>query len=63
MHELQKKEFDRVLTFMNSIGCKYKVTDPDGNVSTNIVENLVEIRRRKVGPYPRGALTNHIKQY
>lgn len=63
MHDLQKKEFDRALAFINSIGCKYKVIDSQGLRYTNIVEDPDEIKKRKVGPYPRGSLTRHIKQY
>lgn len=61
MHELQKKELDRALVFLNSIGCKYKVSHPDGIDFTNIVEEVA--KKRSASHYPKGDLINHIRKY
>lgn len=63
MHDLQKKELDRALEFLSSIGCKYKVTDPDGIDFTNIVEEVAKKRSRKASIYPRGSVSNHVKKH
>ena len=63
MHDLQKKELDRALVFLSSIGCKYKVSHPEGIDFTNIVEEVVKKRSRKASIYPRGSVSSHVKKH
>lgn len=60
MHHLQQKGLEKLIEFLQSIKCEYKIIDSDGKVFTNMTEK----KTKKNKPhYPTGALTSHIKKY
>jgi hypothetical protein len=61
MHELQKVGLERAIAFLESVKCKYKLIDSDGNVHTNITEE--EGRKRRPRTYKHGELSAHIRKH
>jgi len=62
MHKLQEKGIEKVIEFLKSINCQYKVIDTDGKVFTNITENPF-VKKRAEPAYPVGAMTSHIRKH
>jgi len=62
MHHLQKKGVEKVIEFLKNTNCKYKVTDDEGNVYTNITEDE-RLKKRSISFYPLGELTTHVKKH
>jgi len=61
MHELQKLGLQRTITFLDSIKCQYKLIDVEGNVHTNIPEDV--LKKRSPSKYGHKELSNYIRPY
>jgi len=52
MKEIQFKELQRVMKFMDAIGCQYAIVTDDGETHTNGLE--IKPRRKASFAFPRG---------
>lgn len=61
LSDLQKAQVTRIVTVLGNMGCKFKITTPDGEVFAHKVED----KTSKRGPlkHPYGELRSYIRPY
>ena len=61
MKDLQRKELNRVLMFIDSIGCKYKIITDDGEEFGTL--EVAPIKKKKPLTYAYGEISNWYRPY
>lgn len=60
MHKLQEVGLKRIIDYLNSTKCKYKIVADDGTIYSNMPE---KDSKRNSSFYPYGELTSYIRRY